>query len=265
MAPIIKKLSVNKETPFTRRILVSSEPGVGKTHLCGTAQDCAGMADVLICDLDGGSSTLLSRGDMAGVQARTVAEVEQVLWLIANRDKSVATIKTVVLDGLSELSRKELADIANDAAKTNSKRDANANELRDYMLVKNRMLRILRMARDLPVNVVITTWVKKIFPMKPGTLQADTTQQPTAIVPDISESLRPTLMGLVDDAWTYVYDDKTGRRYLYTANLGPVSSKTRDSAVAAQMTTEIDGKVLPVIVDPTFPEIFARYAKAYGV
>jgi len=264
MTIAIKKLAVNKNTPFTRRILISSEPGVGKTHLCGTIQDCPEMADVLICDLDGGSSTLLSRGDTAGVSARTIAEVEQVLWLIANRDKSVANIKTVVLDGLSELSRKELADIAADAAKTNSKRDAASNELRDFMLAKNRMLRILRMARDLPVSVVLTTWVKKVYPLKPGTLQADTTQPPTAIVPDVSESIRPTLSGLVDDSWTYVYDEKSNKRYLYTANLGPVSCKTRDVAVAAQMTTEIEGKVMPVLVDPTFPDIFSRYKKAYA-
>lgn len=262
----IEELSVDTTQPITRRILIASEPGIGKTTLVGTAQDCDEMADVLIVDLDGGSGTLKSRKNkVSKISARTAAEVETVLWAIANKDPEVADIRTVVLDGFSELSRKEVADFAVSAANGNTKRDKDANELRDYMIVKNRMLRILRMARNLPINVVITTWVKKVYPFKPNTLQADTTQPPTAIVPDVSESLRPTLAGLVDDSWVYVQDEKSGRRYLYTANLGPVSAKTRDPAVAAQMSTEVDGKVLPVLVDPTFPDIYARYKKAYSI
>lgn len=259
----IKKLAVTKDTQFIRKILISSDPGVGKSHLIGTIQSCAPMADLLHVDLDGGAATLLSRGDISGTTARNVADVEEVLGMIARKDPAVAGIKTVALDGLSELARREVADIATLAAKGNSKRDPSANELRDYMLVKNRMLRILRMARELPITVVLTAWTKRVYPNKPGTTTPDTSAAVQSIVPDVSESIRSTLSGLVDDSWVYVYDAASNKRYLYTGNAGVVVAKTRDSVVAAQFTTEIEGKVLPVVVDPTFSDLFARYQAAY--
>ncbi len=261
----IKKLAVNKDTPFVRKILIASDPGVGKSHLIGTIQSCPAMADLLHVDLDGGAATLLSRGDISGTSARSVADVEEVLGMIARKDPAVANIKTLALDGLSELARREVADIAVLAAKGNSKRDPNANELRDFMLAKNRMLRILRMARELPITVVMTAWTKRVYPNKPGTTTPDTSAAVQSIVPDVSESIRSTLSGLVDDSWIYVYDAASNKRYLYTGNVGVIVAKTRDSVVASKFTSDFDGKQLPIVVDPTFTDLYKRYQAAYTI
>lgn len=259
----IRKLTTT-DLPFRRKILIYGEPGAGKSFLAGQAQDVPEMADVLLLDCDGGSSTLLSRGDISAASTRTADDAEAVLWMVANKDPAVASVRTVVLDGLSELSRRFLADLAVSEAQKNGKRDQDANELRDYMKTKNRMLRILRLARDIPTNLVITTWASKTYPLKPGTQQQDTSLEPTIITPDVSNSIRTTLMGLVDDVF-YLHADGSGKRYLYTGAYGTVQAKMRDAAVAAQFTTEIDGKgAVPVLINPSMPDLFRRYRAAYA-
>lgn len=264
MAIAIKKLKIEEGKPITRRIMVYSDPGAGKTHLIGTAQDVPEMADVLVVDIDGGSTTLKSRGDIAGTEARSTKTVEEVIGLFAHRDPSIAHIKTLVLDGGSELQKRDLADIALREATVNSKRDQDSNQIQDYKLSKSRLLRLFRAARDIPdINIIITCWALKDFPKKPGTNQADTDAQPTQIQPDLGRAVRDTLMGYLDDVWYLYFDPASGNRYLVTADYGSITAKTRDAAVAAKLTSTINGKVVPILTNPTFTDIYECYKTAY--
>lgn len=252
-----------KEALLTnRRICIYGETGAGKSYLAATAQDVPELSDVAVLDLDGGSATIMARGDVAGASARSIGEVEAALWKFARKDKEVAHIKTLILDGVSELSKRDLEDIATSEAEKNGKRDRDENALLDYRKSKARMLRILRMARDLEgINLIITLWAKKVYPSVPGTKIADKTLPPSIISPDISPSLEP-MLGFVDDFW-YLYEDG-GSRYLATANFQNVRAKTRVKAYADLLTTEVEGQRIPVIKDPSFPKLFALYKQALG-
>lgn len=262
--PTIKKLSAD-DAPLTRRILIYGDSGAGKTHLVGSAQLVDGMRDVLVCDIDSGSATLVG-SDVSATATRTPQAVEQVLWLLAQKDKSVAHIRTLVLDGGSELQKRDLADIAAKAAQetTSRERDKDLNELADYKLNKSRLLRIFRMARDIPgINLVITAWAKKTFPKIPGTKQTNKDAGPTLVCPDFTDGVMDTLRGFCDDVWYLYYDTGTSKRRLVTSNYGPVVAKTRNANFAKKLTsTTKEGEVIPIIEEPEFSTIWKLYTEA---
>lgn len=252
----INRLAVKPGQSIFRRIMLYGDSNAGKTFLAGSAQDVPEMSDVLVANIDGGVTTLLSRGDIHTTNISGTADVEELIWMFARKDPVVASIKTIVFDGSTELQNLDLSATAVDEAKKNSKRDRDANELRDYMKSKNKLLRIYRMARNLPdVTVILTAWAAKKHPADNKTLPPD------AIFPAMTESVRKDLVGYMDDCWYITHDPKTNNRYVYTSAYGPVFAKTRDAAVAEQLQT--DGK--PYLVNPTFSTIYSAYKRAYAV
>jgi phage nucleotide-binding protein len=264
MAVTIKKLSNQPEAGATRRILIYGDSGAGKTHLIGSAQQVAEMADVLVCDIDAGTATLAGT-DVAATTTRTTQAVEQVLWLLAQRDPSVAHIKTLVLDGGSELQKRDLADIAAKATQKDGEKrpEQDLNELQDYKLNKSRLLRVFRMARDIPgINVIISAWAKKTYPKVAGTKQTNKDAGPTMVAPDFTDGVADALRGYCDDVWYLMYDPASGKRHLITANYGPVVAKTRGVAFAKKLTSVVNGATVPVIEEPNFSTIWALYKEA---
>lgn len=254
-------MGFEKKLPTTRRIAIYGDTGSGKSYLAATAQDVAEMADVAVLDLDGGSATIMARGDVAGDTARTIGEVEAVLWKFIQRDKEVAHIKTLIMDGVSEMAKKDIEDISTAEALKSSKRDRDEAALLDYRKSKARMLRVLRMARDLKdVNLIITLWAKKTYPNLPGTKIADKTLPPTIITPDIADSLQP-MLGFVDDFW-YLFEDPNHDRWLVTANYHNVRAKTRVKPFADRLTTDIDGQRAPLVKNPDFTMLNALYKES---
>jgi hypothetical protein len=263
----IRKLTVTKDQPIRRKILLAGKTGSGKTHLAGTAQDVPEMANVLCASIDGGISTLASRGDILYDVTKGINSVEELLWLLVRKDPSVAGVQTLLLDGASELQKADLADLAETAAKKvnpnkEKQRDKDVNELLDYKKNKGRMLRILRMARDIPdINLIVTCWVAEQYPVDPQTNLPNKLAKPIKTWPDLSQAVRDVALGYFDDVHTLV--EEKGVRYLYTGDYKGVFGKTRDPAVAKELSTEIEGSRVPVLINPTFADIYARYRKAY--
>ncbi len=184
------------------------------------------------------------------------------MWLLASNDPSVANIRTVVLDGVTELQRTDLAQIAESEAEKKKARDIDMSELQDFKRNKARMLRVLQMARDLNRNVIVTSWAKKKFPNIPGTQQANKDAPPTQITPDIGNAILNTLLGFVDNVfYLFMHDDV---RYLVTNKYNNVDAKCRDVAVAAALTTVKEGKPVPYLVNPTLSDVYARIKGAYA-
>lgn len=265
MALVIKKLTQENDKPITRKLLLYGDTGSGKTHLAGSAQDVAEMADVLVGSIDGGVATLTSRGDIMATDTRNAQAVEELLWLLVKRDASVKNVRTLVLDGGSEMQKADLASIAQAAALKKDTRNKDLNERQDYKLNKGKMERIMRMARDIQdVNLIVTCWAKKTYPVGPDG-QPAANVAPISIVPDLTKGVAATVLGFFDDAWFIEKQKNSENRVLYTGEYKGIFAKTRDQAVARVMSTEgKDGTRLPYIVNPTFTDIYARYKRAYA-
>lgn len=249
----------------TRRILIYSDPGVGKTHLIGSAQDVPEMADLLIGDADGGATTLHSRGDISSTKTRFAKDLEEVLWAKIRKDPALANFNTIAAEGMSEIQKRDLAEIAREASEKKGTRNLDLNELQDYKLNKAKMLRIFRMLRDIEgVNVIATCWAKKTFPKIPGTDQQNKLAAPTMVCPDLSDGIKDTVMGYFDDVWYLFHDAASNNRYLVTSNYSTIQAKTRDKAFADLLTTVLDGKTVPMLINPTFSTIYAALKTAYG-
>jgi hypothetical protein len=159
-----KKITKNQSS-FCQKILLYGLPGAGKTFMIGSCQQVPEMRDVLVLNLDGGARATLSGADHEGIlldeDSRRSKDIEAELWKVIQKSPGYETIKTVVLDGASEVAKLELADIQAEAAKRGQRENADESQLRDFMIRQSRILRVFRMARDLPgVNVIITAWAK---------------------------------------------------------------------------------------------------------
>ena len=88
-------------------LLIYGDPGSGKTHLAGTAQDSPQMADVHLFNIDGGLMTLAQRGDIHATDVHSVDELEREMHRIASGDAKYEGVRTVVIDNVSELQTPE--------------------------------------------------------------------------------------------------------------------------------------------------------------
>lgn len=253
------------DKPITRKIFIYGLQGAGKTELAASAQDVPEMANVVLGSIDGGEGTLTSRGDVLSTVTRKVSDVEELLWLLAKKDTAVKGVRTLILDGGSEMQKRDLADFAAAEALKKDTRNKDLNELQDYKVNMAKMLRIIRFARDIPdVNLIMTFWANMEYPKLPNG-QAATDMPPTRISPDLTKGVAKVALGYFDDVWYLAKAKNSEQRILYTGDMkGCDGNKTRDRAAAAELsTTNAEGKTLPYIVNPTFKDIYARYKRAY--
>jgi phage nucleotide-binding protein len=258
MAPP-KKLSAT-DSKFKFTMLLHSLPGAGKTTFIGTASDVPEMGEVFVLDLDGGKASLKGR-DILLSEERTATEVEQHLWKLIQRAPGYEKVGTLVLDGVSELAKAELASIATQAVKRGKREDQDVNQLADYGVLKSRVLRLCRMAKDIPgVNVVFTAWSKATYPTG---VQPTPEMQPTLISPDFTSSVSATLQGYVDMVVYLNHDRKTDKRQLVSSQFKNIVAKTRGVEFARELGQVQGADFVPVMEDPTFAKIVAAYKKAY--
>jgi phage nucleotide-binding protein len=245
---------------FTSRmnILIYGDPGSGKTHLAGTAQDSPQMADVHFFNIDGGLMTLAERGDIRATDIHSVSDLEAEMYRIAQGDAKYEGVHTVVIDNISELQTLALEGITSREYASRKRKDKGYTidqvYLEDYGIAGKQLARVLRGFRDLPVHVIYIAHRKD--KMRPGTNVLDESK------PNLTDKLCTSVMGYMDFVWyLYVADeqqtDEQGNmyaethRYLLTQPAGGFVAKTRGSRFAER----IGG----IIRDPRMDEIMREY------
>lgn len=239
-------------------ILIYGDPGSGKTHLAGTAQDVPTMADVHVFNIDGGIMTLASRGDIHATDIHSVEELEQELFKIANHDPKYANTKTVVIDNITELQTLALESLTiqqfAERRKKNKSYSVDEVYLEDYGVAGKRLARILRGFRDLPIHVIYIAHKKD--KMRQGTNTLEESK------PNLTEKLGTAVMGYMDFVWyLYTADEMVGdeehgyysetHRYLLTQPMNNFAAKTRGSDFAQRIGA--------VIKDPNMVTIMREY------
>lgn len=134
-----------------------SEPGVGKTHLLGTAQDHPLTSPVMVIDIDGGVQTLRRRPDIDVIQVRSVKQVIDAyneLYKAIPSDGGKFPYGTIGIDTLTELQSLDLGQIMKALAKINDKLDEDVPDQRGYGKSLAHMRMVIRAFRDLPCNVI---------------------------------------------------------------------------------------------------------------
>jgi phage nucleotide-binding protein len=238
-------------------ILVYGDPGAGKTHLAGTAQDVPEMANVHFFNIDGGLMTLASRGDISATDIHSVDELEQEFFKLANHDPEYDGIHTVVIDNISELQTLALEGEATKAYRDRIKKNKNYTideiYLEDYGVAGKKLARILRGFRDLPIHVIYLAHKKDKMRKGTSTLEAST--------PNLTDKLCTAVCGYMDIvAYLYTADEQVEHngqyqtvmhRYLLTQPMNQFTAKVREPGFAERLGA--------FVVDPTFPKIYDAF------
>ncbi len=144
----------------THNFLFHGDPGAGKTWLLGTADEVPEMCPVLIIDTEGGTLTIRDR-NVDVVRVSSYEDIQKVV-LFLRRDAG-KTYRTVGVDSLTELQKLIMAEIVRAEYQLKPDRhDPDIPEQRDWGKNSERVRKIVRAIRDLPVNAIFTTLSKEV-------------------------------------------------------------------------------------------------------
>jgi phage nucleotide-binding protein len=197
------------------------DPGAGKTHLAGTAQDHPETSPVLLIDVEGGTVTLRHRPDIDVVIVRSMRDIEKIhKELIENPDY----YKTVCIDSLTELQKLDMMEIMKDAVNKRPDQDPDTPAQRDWGKSQTRVRKIVRAFRDLECNTILTALAAQ---EKDGQTQAIT------YYPSFPGKLKTEIAGFLDIVG-YLYTEREGEsvtRKLQVVQSRRVTAKDRTNAL----------------------------------
>lgn len=219
-------------------MLVYGDSGVGKTVLAGSSFAVPEMSPVIFLDIEGGTLSLKSKyPEVEKVRISSWAHLSAVFNdLKANPNK----YKTVVLDSVSELQQLGMDEIMYRAVKKaeeeGDERDPDLPSIGEHGKSNERMKKVIRHFRDLPMNTIFTA-LERIDVDKKGRKH---------IKPLLSPKLSDQITGWLDVV-VYMYKkeiDGEIKRVLCTEATDEVTAKDRSDNLP------------PYLPDPTMATIY---------
>jgi phage nucleotide-binding protein len=230
-----------EETRPNLKVLIYSEPGIGKSTLLGQAPNN------LIIDAEDGLASLNNHPELLGenvrvIKYKTFDGFEMIIDKIAEQPEELSWIETLSIDTMSELHKKGLAEVTERDWRRSPLNNRYVAETEQHTENNEHIRRLVSKLRDMPVNIIMTAHSRTIEPKN----------RPSKTFPDFSEKLANTLAGMMDIvAFMDIQEiDGVKKRVLRLHSDGTTTAKTRI------------GGYPELLVDPTWNQIWEVHQKA---
>lgn len=215
----IEKPSV---TVPTLTMLVYGRSGIGKTTLAGSADTVPEMRKVLYLDVEAG--TLSLRKTNYEVDVMRITDYRQFAEVYAALYAGNHGYQTVVLDSLTEIQDLCMREIMREMKEDpeNSERDSDVPGMYEWNKNEKRIKRLIRLFRDLPLNVIFTSLVREDKDTKTGVVMK---------LPDLPGKLASRVAALFDIVlyFTAVGEEGTQKRIVASQSGTNTVAKNRGS------------------------------------
>ncbi|HEY1248626.1 MAG TPA: AAA family ATPase [Nitrososphaera sp.] len=217
-------------------ILIHADPGVGKTHFCGTAGGDERTGPVLVIDCEGGTEPLRKWPGVDTKRVRSMDDLKKVFDELAKFNQG--WYKTVALDSLSEIQDVDMRMVMQQAKETAKNPDSvniDVPSPREWGIGRNHVRIIVRAFRDLPTNLIVTTMCNE-------TQREGKPDRYEVALPGKLKYEIPGFMGIV--GWYHFNDNKQTERIMQVKGSIRVMAKTRFKELGE------------IIMNPTVPMIY---------
>lgn len=242
---ILNKIAPVKDQARRRKlkILIYSDPGGGKSVLAGQAPDN------LFIDCEDGLLSLDNHPDLIpdSVYAypyKSFRGFEAVVQKLNEAPPELAHIETVTIDTISELHKRGLAEVTEEAWKNSPMANNRYVAGTDQHTENNEHIRrLVSSLRDLDRNLILLSHARTVEPKG----------KPAKTYPDFSEKLANTLAGIVDIVgYMYLNEvDGVTHRVLRLQGTGNIVAKTRVGGYPDEL------------VDPTWSDLWDAFKNAH--
>jgi energy-coupling factor transporter ATP-binding protein EcfA2 len=169
------------------KLMIIGPPGQGKSSLLATAENC------LAHDFEDG--LVAAKGSPHGVGKGTLSipytgmdDFRNLIGGFVNGDPRLAKFEVYGLDTLSDLHKRDLAEICDREWRRQPSRNRYVPETENYTEVNERIVRVVRALRDLPIDIIINSHSRTVEPKGKA----------AKTYADFSESLSNKIMAMMD-------------------------------------------------------------------